>query len=354
MHETRHSVIEESATGSVPRRDAAQGQATLGLVRPSRAGRIARATVVAPILLLLASPVWAQSEGDPPSHDGSTGSADQAGVSDAGDDQGTDANADLLSHIDDALDREIRELSDLARGRGEGPIEDVEDLNRTLPEGEGQLGYNAVTSDANPLVSDDCHQQAMRDAILHLAAHEHMEPGAAVRMGRGHLAEREARIEEGEVTYADYIEHIAECKAFCGPLVKELMGCHVSAVQNLDHQIVFFPLDSFEVAGDASSRAIQRTADTLAIDPERTVLLIGRASRIGKLGYNRRLSGLRANSVRDQLTAGGIDAERVRTLVFGYEPPQLDREIASAYGYGDAFDQIGTSRINQSVLMVVY
>ena len=297
------------------------------------------------VRLLLAAtvctlPLVAQESGEPATE----GTSEEA----------TDANTDLLSHIDEALDREIRALSDLARGRADGPIEHAEDLNRTLPEGAGQLGYNAVTSNANPLVSDDCHRDAMRDAILSLAEHEHLSPREAVDMGRGHLAEREAHIEEGEVTYADYIEHIAACKAFCGPLVKELIGCHVTAVKNLERDIVFFPLDSFEVAGAESARAIQHVADSLDVDGARRVLLVGRASRIGQLGYNRRLSGQRANAVRDRLATMGVDADRVRTLVFGYEPPQIDGEIAGAYGYGDLFARIGVDRMNQSVLMVVY
>lgn len=316
------------------------------LRRSSLLGVLAAAGGV--LALLAPGPLQAQDQTaieQPPATEGEPPAADEAS---------TDANADLLSHIDEALDREIHELSDLARGRGEGPIENAEDLNRTLPEGEGQLGYNAVTSDANPLVSDDCHQQAMRQAVLHLAEQEHLDAHDAVVKGRTHLAEREALIEEGEVTYADYIEHIAECKGFCGPLVKELMGCHVSAVRNLKHDIILFPLDRYDIADEDSQRTIDRTAAVLTDEPTRKILLIGRASRIGKLGYNRRLSGLRANAVRDQLVVDGVAPERVRSLVFGYEPPQIDAEIAAAYGYAQLFARLGTAPVNQSVLMVVY
>ncbi len=268
--------------------------------------------------------------------------------------ESTDANDDLLSHIDDALEREIQELSDLARGRTEGPIENVEDLNRVLPEGEGQLGYNAVTSDANPMLSDDCHQDAMKRAILTLADHKELAPGDAVGMGHQHLAERQAAVEEGEVTYADYIEHIGECKAFCGPLVKELIGCHITAVRNLDREIVFFPIDSYEVGSSESTRAVAQVADQMNNDPNLGVLLIGRASRIGNVGYNRRLSGLRAGAVGDVLTGHGVNSDRVKRLTFGYEPPQIDERIASAYGYGNLYSELGSKRINQSVLMVLY
>lgn len=266
----------------------------------------------------------------------------------------SDANDDLMTHIDEALEAEIQELSDLARGRTSGPIENVEDLNRVLPEGEGQLGYNAVTSDANPVLSDDCHQQAMKQAIVTLSRHEGMTPAEAVRMGHRHLAEREAAIEEGEVTYADYIEHIAECKAFCGPLIKELIGCHVAAVRNLDHDVVFFPLDSYEVIGGESERAVAHVAERLNSQPDLGVLLIGRASRIGNVGYNRRLSGLRAAAVGDALTGQGVASERVKRLTFGYEPPQIDQTIADAYGYGDLYSRLGNQRMNQSVLLVLY
>ena len=51
--------------------------------------------------------------------------------------------------------------------------------------------------------------------------------------------------------------------------------------------------------------------------PDDKVLLIGRASKIGDLRYNRRLSGQRALAVRDVLLAKGVAANRIETLWLG-------------------------------------
>ena len=55
-----------------------------------------------------------------------------------------------------------------------------------------------------------------------------------------------------------------------------------------------------------------------------------------------------------QLSDRGIDTGRIKTLSFGYEPPQISAPIAAAYGLGDVYRSEGEQRTNQSVMMVVY
>ena len=82
--------------------------------------------------------------------------------------------------------------------------------------------------------------------------------------------------------------------------------------------------------------------------------LIGRASRIGDLRYNRRLSSHRAVAVRDRLIHLGVDPARLETMWFGWEPPQLSAWVADQYGMRDLYDRVGELQLNQSVVAVVY
>jgi len=82
--------------------------------------------------------------------------------------------------------------------------------------------------------------------------------------------------------------------------------------------------------------------------------VIGRASRIGDLRYNRRLPGQRALAAKDLLVARGVPEERIRTQWFGWEPPQISTDVAYEYGMKDLFEREGPLRMNQSVMLVVY
>jgi outer membrane protein OmpA-like peptidoglycan-associated protein len=269
----------------------------------------------------------------------------------------TDANADLLNHIDDILDEEIPDLVAMGRGERQGPWEDVGDIERNIDhelQTGGQWDGNQITSNDNPLLTETCHEDAMRAALHEMMERKDLDQNGAVEMARMHMGERQAAFREGGTTYSEYIEHIASCKAFCGPMVKKLIGCHVLAVKSLEHDMVFFPFDSYEVNDLRSQEAIGRIGRSIRQDPTKSVLLIGRASRIGPLGYNRRLSGLRARAVGEQLNDLGIAQDRIQTLTFGWEPPQIDARIADAYNLADLYSAAGKNRTNQSVIMVVY
>ncbi len=269
---------------------------------------------------------------------------------------GTDANADLLGHIDQTLDEVIPDLVAIGRGQKQTQATDVADINRNIDqelEG-GQWDGNKATSNDNPMLTEECHEDAMRHALHEMMERKDLDAQGAADMARMHMHERQESFAQGGTTYSDYIEHIAECKAFCGPVVKKLIGCHVVAVKNHEHDLVFFAFDSHEIGDQRSRDDIARIARSMNNDPSKNVLLIGRASKIGPLGYNRRLSGLRARAVGEQLNNQGVEQAQIHTLTFGWEPPQIDAPIAEAYSIDSLFRTAGKNRINQSVMMVVY
>ncbi len=266
--------------------------------------------------------------------------------------QAQDANEELLKKIDQVLDEEIDELIELARGEAGEPGGENADLNRSIELHGDHWGGLEAASKKNPLVSEECEKETMRKVIHDMATHDNMEPRQAVEKVEGHLQKRAKALEN--ITYAEYVAHLAECKKLCGKTVKALMGCHIAAVVNLEHDFVFFDLDSTYVKDRYRRGSIDRMASALDNDPDKNILLIGRASRIGHKGYNRTLSRRRARSVEDTLHEHGVDADRVKLLAFGYDPPQIKEHIADAYGIDGLYEQLGDYGINQSVLMVVY
>ena len=84
------------------------------------------------------------------------------------------------------------------------------------------------------------------------------------------------------------------------------------------------------------------------------VLLIGRASHMGDLPFNRALSGRRALAVKDKLLTNGIPKSRIEAMWFGWEPPQISDWIAKEYDLHDLYNHKGKKRMNQSVMMVLY
>ena len=266
--------------------------------------------------------------------------------------QGVDANEELMKKIDSVLEKDIDELINLARGEGGEPGGEYSDINRPIDLEGDQWGGNASTSKSNPLVTEACQKEAMRDAINGFVEHDHLEPEEAVAKIKGHMTERAKALES--ITYSDYIAHIAKCKKLCGKTVKKLMGCHIEAVTNLDHELVFFDLDSTYVKDTYRRGPIGRLADSVEDAPEKNILLIGRASRIGQAGYNRTLSRRRARSVRDTFLDMGVEADRIKLLAFGYEPPQIEETLAQAYDLAELYERLGNHKMNQSVMMVVY
>lgn len=199
----------------------------------------------------------------------------------------------------------------------------------------------------------ECRKEAVDHAVRTLQDVKGMAEDEAVAMAHDHLSERRGLIRDGEVDLTAYLRHIGECKAFCAPLVDKLIHCHEVAVASHDHEVVFFGLDRHEI-DDTQRSTLAELARGLRRDPRLKILLIGRASRIGGVDYNRVLSGERALAVRDALRSDGIPEDRIETLWLGFEPPQISGDTARLYGIEDRYLELGDTGVNQSVMLVAY
>ncbi len=157
-----------------------------------------------------------------------------------------------------------------------------------------------------------------------------------------------------EISYSGYLKEVAECRAFCAPLVANLMKCQVLSVSRNVHGIVLFGLGSDSVDARYAQGTIANVTSRLAQDDESKVVLIGRASKVGDLKYNRRLAARRALAARDSLIEQGVPRDRIETMWFGWEPPQISSWVADEYGMRDLYNQEGPLRMNQSVMLVIY
>lgn len=213
-----------------------------------------------------------------------------------------------------------------------------------------------ATSEDDPLLEDACRKQALRFSVASLAASKGVaDESQALQVAAEHMRRHLEFIRAGGViSYADYFKSIAECRAFCGPLVAHLIQCHTLAVSKRTHGLVLFALDSDRVDPRYDAGILEQLEQQLKSDPARHVLLIGRASFVGDLLYNRRLSAKRALAVKDRLVAQGTRRDQVETLWLGWEPPQITPDIAQRYGLREQYQEEGSQRMNQSVVAVLH
>ncbi|MFQ5664855.1 MAG: OmpA family protein [Candidatus Binatia bacterium] len=212
-----------------------------------------------------------------------------------------------------------------------------------------------VTRDENPLLERQCKKQALEFSIESLRLAKGAKSNAeALRAAAEHMKHHQDFIKNNKISYAKYLQEIAECRTFCGPLVANLIKCHVLSVARHTHGIVLFKLDSDAINPRYQAGAISVVARQLQEHSDSKVLLIGRASKIGELTYNRQLAARRTLAVRDSLLAKGISFERIKVMWFGWEPPQISSFVATEYGLEDLFHEAGLQEINQSVTMVLY
>lgn len=253
----------------------------------------------------------------------------------------------------DSLMDELTSTSEIIKGQpgAEGPT----DFSGLPQDSTNWVQALRVTRDDNPLLEKQCKEQAMHMTVNSLAALEGAENmEEAQKLVADHLRHHLETLKDGSIGHADYLREIAECKEFCAPLVAQLMQCHVLAVARLEHGIVLFDLGSDVITPAYRSGLIDTVSKQLREHAERKVVLIGRASQIGDLRHNRALSARRALAAKDALLAAGIAAERIETMWFGWEPPQISDVIASEYGVSRLYDTVGRDKINQSVVVVIY
>ena len=212
-----------------------------------------------------------------------------------------------------------------------------------------------VTDAANPLLEEDCKKQALQLSVASLREAKGLDSDEeALRVATAHVREHVDFVKSHGISYAGYLRSVAECRGFCGPLVTHLIQCQILSVARSTHGVLLFDFDSFDVDQRYVDGMLQQMQSQLAADPSRRAVLIGRASKIGDLRYNRRLAALRALAVRDRLLELDVDPEQISTMWFGWEPPQITASVADEYGLRDLFDREGMQRMNQSVVAVVY
>ncbi len=212
-----------------------------------------------------------------------------------------------------------------------------------------------VTQAENPLLEDECKKEALQLSVDALQIAQGLRTGEeALRAAAQHMQEHQDFIKSHEVSYSGYLKEIGECREFCGPLVAHLMKCQVLSVARSDHGIVLFSFDSDGVDPRYDEGVLERVTEELRGNGERNVVLIGRASKIGDLQYNRRLSARRTLAVRDELLERNVDTQRIQTMWFGWEPPQISAWVADEYGLAKLYESEGELQMNQSVMVVLY
>lgn len=83
---------------------------------------------------------------------------------------------------------------------------------------------------------------------------------------------------------------------------------------------VFFGFDEYSLSSEARA-TLRDQAQWLSQYPDRTLIVEGHADERGTREYNLALGERRANSVKDFLTAQGIQPQRIRVVSFGKERP---------------------------------
>jgi len=286
---------------------------------------------------------------------GAASGAEPSGDADARPDEaGTLAESEGRAESEeiDALVSEFIATGDAVAGRADG-----ERKVRFSGPPERPDWYQAlvVTHRENPLLEEECKKEALSISVAKLRETHGIEGGSeALRKAAAHMREHQEFASSHDISYADYLREISECRSFCAPLIASLMRCQVLAVSRSPHGVVLFGVDSTDVHPRYAEGIVARVAGMLREDASRRAVLVGRASRIGDLRYNRRLSARRALSVRDSLIERGAPADRIKTMWFGWEPPQISEWVAARYGIQELYERRGPQAVNQSVLLAIY
>ena len=106
------------------------------------------------------------------------------------------------------------------------------------------------------------------------------------------------------------------------PLTNKRPGVELWNAEGGAGDRVFFAYDSSLLSADAT-RTLQVQAAWLKGHPTAALTIEGHSDERGTREYNLALGDRRANAVRDYLVAQGVAAERLRTLSYGKERPQV-------------------------------
>ena len=265
------------------------------------------------------------------------------------------AQGDPNSERDEIIQRTVDELFETSESISENPGGD----EPVVFDGPGDeprwLQGLTVTKSRNPMLTRECRKQAMRTSLSALREqHGYASDSAAMNDAVQHMFEHRDFIRDNEVSHVEYLRSIAQCEKYCAPLIASMMQCHKLSVARHPHGVVMFELGESTVKPQYRDGVIQEVAAKYNSGEGTNILLIGRASHIGDLRYNRRLSAQRALAVRDALIEAGVPMDAIRPLWFGWEPPQIDAATAEEYGIAAMFEEMGRQKLNQSVVMVIF
>ena len=88
---------------------------------------------------------------------------------------------------------------------------------------------------------------------------------------------------------------------------------------------VHFDFDRYSLRPEAT-RALDEAIATLQANPDLNIEIEGHTCNIGTAEYNLALGERRATAVRDYLTSRGIGANRLRTVSYGEERPEVRQQ----------------------------
>ena len=83
---------------------------------------------------------------------------------------------------------------------------------------------------------------------------------------------------------------------------------------------VYFDYDKSDIRGDQQS-SIQADVEFLNQHANINLTIEGHCDERGSTDYNLALGDKRASAVKDALTAGGVNASRIKTISYGKEKP---------------------------------
>jgi outer membrane protein OmpA-like peptidoglycan-associated protein len=164
-------------------------------------------------------------------------------------------------------------------------------------------------------------ERAKREAGVAMSEAEQARMAAAADAERAAIAKRQAEqaISAAEAEAAK----AAEAKAEADQLMKELSELKAQQTERgivLTIGDVLFATGKANLSPDAN-KSVATLAEFLRKYQKRDVLIEGHTDSVGKDDYNLTLSRNRADSVKNKLVGGGIDAGRITTVGYGKKFP---------------------------------
>ncbi len=164
-------------------------------------------------------------------------------------------------------------------------------------------------------------ERARREAGMAMSEAEQARMAAAADAEKAAIAKRQA--EQAISAAGMEAAKAAEAKAEADQLMKELSELKAQQTERgivLTIGDVLFATGKANLSPDAN-KSVAKLAEFLKKYQKRDVLIEGHTDSVGKDDYNLTLSRNRADSVKDKLVGGGIEAGRITTVGYGKKFP---------------------------------